>query len=76
MSSTLTRSEIETLLLKQKANIVREINSYPPPIPVCDQQFNYLLAQRAAVSSELRQLRAIPQEESIEPFIVQSQFLE
>jgi hypothetical protein len=34
-----------------------EIRNYPAPIPACDAQFNYLLEQREALSSELARVR-------------------
>ena len=36
--------------------IVKEIRSYPSPIPACDAQFNYLLDQRAKLSLEIKRL--------------------
>ena len=33
-----------------------QITSYPSPIPACDADFNYLLAQRDRLSEELRRL--------------------
>ena len=34
-----------------------EIRSYPAPIPACDAQFNHLLEERDALSSELTRAR-------------------
>ncbi len=34
-----------------------EIRNYPAPIPACDAQFNYLLEEREALSSELARVR-------------------
>ena len=39
-----------------KARIVEQINSYPPPIPACDAQFNTLLEQRGDIAAELTRL--------------------
>ncbi len=33
------------------------IRNYPAPIPACDAQFNYLLEEREALSSELARVR-------------------
>lgn len=56
-------SEIQSLwqdlvdqLNAQKAQVVEEILSYPPPIPACDAQFNYLLEKRDLLSDELNHL--------------------
>ena len=42
--------------------IYDEIAKYPPPIPACDQHFNYLLEQRTAIALELRRQKALAQE--------------
>ena len=36
-----------------------EIRNYPAPIPACDAQFNYLLEEREALSSELAKVREL-----------------
>ncbi len=36
--------------------------NYPPPIPACDQHFNYLLEQRTGVAQELRRQKALAEE--------------
>lgn len=51
--------EVERHLEREKQRIFNEILHYPPPIPACDVQFNFLLAQRAELMQELQQLRAI-----------------
>lgn len=43
----------------ERARIVEEIRSYPPPIPACDAQFNYLLEKRTTLSRELDRLYRI-----------------
>lgn len=48
--------QLERELRQKKAEIQAEINSYPAPIAGCDQQFNYLLAQRAELNKKLRSL--------------------
>ncbi len=34
------------------------ILNYPPPIPACDQHFNYLLEQRTGIAQELRRQKS------------------
>jgi len=36
-----------------------EIQTYPAPIPACDAQFNHLLDEREALSSELARVREL-----------------
>jgi hypothetical protein len=45
-------------LERLKAHIAGQINAYPPPIPACDAQFNYLLEQRGSITDELNKLEA------------------
>ena len=51
--------KIEGYLLQEKQRIFDEIVNYPPPIPACDAQFNFLLAERAEMMQALQQLREI-----------------
>jgi hypothetical protein len=44
--------------------VCEEIRNYPAPIPACDAQFNYLLEEREALSSELLRARAQVSENS------------
>jgi len=53
------RQKIEDCLLQEKQRIFDEIVNYPPPIPACDAQFNFLLAQRAEMMQALQRLREI-----------------
>ena len=39
--------------------VQNEIRSHPAPIPACDAQFNYLLEEREALTSELYRLREL-----------------
>ena len=55
-SATLCWQEIHDQLQKKQQEIIDEIRTYPPPIPACDAQFNYLLEQRTAIQQELRRL--------------------
>lgn len=48
--------KVKRYLEDKKRQIGEEINQYPPPIPACDVQFNYLLEQRAGISQELHRL--------------------
>ena len=48
-------------LEKKKSQISEEILHYPPPIPACDAQFNFLLAERARLSQALGQLATLGQ---------------
>jgi len=52
-------SQIEAHLWQERERIYAEIHAYPPPIPACDAQFNYLIEKRALVTQELSQVRAI-----------------
>ncbi len=45
-------------LARMRAAVAAEINAYPPPIPACDAQFDYLLERRAALSEALARLDA------------------
>jgi len=47
---------IRTCLEIKKQQIYEEIKNYPHPIPACDQQFNFLLEQRARLSRELARM--------------------
>ena len=51
----------EQLQAKQN-QIYEEIAHYPPPIPACDQHFNYLLEQRTGIAQELRRQKALAEE--------------
>ncbi|MEM7344805.1 MAG: hypothetical protein AAF485_11225 [Chloroflexota bacterium] len=50
------RQKLQALLEDKKREIQLEIANYPPPIPACDQQFNYLLEQQATVAQALRRV--------------------
>lgn len=56
---------VEAELRAEKERIADEIRGYPPPIPACDAQFNYLIERRDRVSQELGQLHAIVRGESM-----------
>jgi hypothetical protein len=50
--------QVEAALRRAKERIKGEIHAYPPPIPACDAQFNYLLEQRNAAAAELGAVRS------------------
>lgn len=52
-------NELRTKLAAEKQRIITEINEYPPPIPACDQQFNFLLEERTRVTKLLRLVDAL-----------------
>jgi len=65
--------------LEAKQNqIYEEIANYPPPIPACDQHFNYLLEQRMGIAQELRQQRILAEEslKSLDPASLIGEFIE
>jgi hypothetical protein len=55
--------EVREHLQHKREQITAEIRNYPPPIPACDAQFNYLLEQRARIEQELSQLDALQKED-------------
>lgn len=64
-------------LNNQRDAIIDEIRSYPPPIPACDVQYNYLLEQRTRVLRELKQLSRIELDDNnaLQEFVATSAFL-
>lgn len=52
---------IKEHLKKKKSQISEEILHYPPPIPACDVQFNYLLEERARLAQALKRLDTLSQ---------------
>ena len=62
-SATIAPDRLAALALELKAwldgartTTVREIRSYPTPIPRCDAQFNHLVEQRGVISRLLTDL--------------------
>ena len=49
------RDQLENL----KRGIDEQIRNYPPPIPACDAQFNYLLEERGRLAEALGSLDVI-----------------
>ena len=58
MSGDAAWGYIEAVLTSRLASVEDEIRHYPSPIPACDAQFNYLLAQRSNLRRELAKVRA------------------
>ncbi|MCA1552834.1 MAG: hypothetical protein LC737_00485, partial [Chloroflexi bacterium] len=50
--------QVRDLLEGEQRRIVDEIQRYPPPIPRCDAQFNFLLEGHASIAQALNRLRA------------------
>jgi hypothetical protein len=48
---------IRAHLEDHQRRVYEEIRNYPRPIPACDQQFNWLLEERARISQELERLQ-------------------
>ena len=63
-------------LQRRRDEIIHEIRTYPPPIPACDVQFNYLLEQRTNVLREIKALERIDVEDSsaLQGFVSASAF--
>ena len=57
-------NRIRKHLEMKRAQILEDIVNYPPPIPACDQHYNYLLEQRVHISQELRRLNTLLQDRS------------
>jgi hypothetical protein len=57
-------NRIRTHLETKRAQILEDIVNYPPPIPACDQHYNYLLEQRVHLAQELRRLHMLLQDRS------------
>ncbi|MFQ5938171.1 MAG: hypothetical protein ACE5LB_17350, partial [Acidiferrobacterales bacterium] len=75
--------DIRDYLESKKDKIYEEIRNYPPPIPACDLQFNYLLEERARISRELSRVDALITQDlrrkdrikSIDEFIASSTYI-
>jgi hypothetical protein len=51
-------------LQQECRRVHREIRDYPAPIPACDAQFNYLLEEREALSSELAKVKELMKQDA------------
>ena len=77
-------NRIREHLQNERHRIYQEIKNYPPPIPACDAQFNYLLEERARIGVELARIEAIVKgsitweehKKSIEEFIMWSKYID
>lgn len=49
-------------LENERHRVNEEIRNYPPPIPACDAQFNYLLEEQVMIAQELDRLKALARE--------------
>lgn len=75
---------VHQALSRKQQEIIAEIRSYPPPIPACDVQYNYLLEQRTAIYRELRQVETLQQQlyngdcaqTALAEFVQKSRFIE
>lgn len=38
---------------------MQDTRDYPPPIPACDEQYNYLLKKRTAITREINKLSCL-----------------
>lgn len=59
-----TQQDISQLLESQKLRTIEAIRNYPPPIPACDAQFNYLLEKRDRITVELNRLNQLDGDDS------------
>jgi len=80
MEAALTESTWQSVrerLESERRRINDEIEHYPPPIPRCDAQFNYLLEARANIARELSRLEALAltSQGSDEPMPVLEEFI-
>lgn len=46
------KAEMDAHLDRQRQAVEQQIRAYPPPIPACDAQFNYLLEERDRLCRE------------------------
>ena len=52
-------------LQSEMRRVREEIRNYPAPIPACDAQFNFLLAERDALTTELSRLRDLMEQGAV-----------
>jgi hypothetical protein len=63
---------VKAHLDKKKSEIVEQILYYPPPIPACDAQYNYLLAERDRFAQALGVLGDWAEEEPLATFLARA----
>ena len=52
-------AQLRAQLTRERDRVLAELRAYPPAVPACDAQFNYLLEQRDGLGRELGRLDAI-----------------
>ena len=52
-------AQLRARLTQERERVLAELRAYPPAVPACDAQFNYLLEQRDGLGRELGRLDAI-----------------
>ena len=52
-------AQLRAQLTQERERVLAELRAYPPAVPACDAQFNYLLEQRDGLGRELGRLDAI-----------------
>lgn len=58
MSSHAHWQQQKEALESERERVIEQIRSYPTPIPACDEQFNWLLAERTRVARALEQVNS------------------
>jgi len=75
---TMQWQDLITDLTTQRDKILNDIRNYPPPIPACDAQFNYLLEKRDRLTVELYRLQQLEHNltgDTIADFVRQAEFI-
>ncbi len=67
MTTVLDWDALRARLERMQEAVAAEIRTYPPPIPACDAQFDYLLARREALSEALARLDSARKDGSSTP---------
>ena len=72
-------AQLRLQLTQERERVLAELRAFPPPVPACDAQFNYLLEQRDGLGRELGRLDAIlaagPDAQRLVDFLRNSVFL-
>ena len=74
-NTSITQQTIRDLLQTQRTQTIAAIRNYPPPIPACDAQFNYLLEKRDRLTVELNRLNKIEKVDALIDFIASSVYI-
>lgn len=56
---------IANRLKERREEIIREIRSFPSPIPACDVHYNSLLEERRSITDELQRIDELAREGKI-----------